>query len=643
MKRLDPRLRRLLRTQHDVQVLRNDLDHAVTRTQTLSPAEDGSYAHCPVDAGAVTKRCLVLRRSAELDASLARLEWNHVVGDIYSVDVPVAELETLSRDQNVEFVEAGRSFAPMLDGSLPETRADLVHAGTGGRCPFTGRGVIVGIIDSGLDYRLDDFRNADGSTRVAFLWDQCLKVQAGEPQPKEFSYGVEYDSAAIDAALRGEAVLRHEFAPGGHGTHVAGTAVGNGRSADLDFPVGQYVGGAPDATIVFVKPESADSDATFTDSTHVADAISYVYAKADQLKLPCVINMSLGQNGGSHDAESLVERAIDELLQVPGRAFVAAAGNERTWRGHSSGVLARGESRCLRWKAGGEIPWPAFGGAPLPPGELGDFSANEMEIWSSSRDRFRVRVHAPGGDRTAWVEPGQSELGTLANGNRVFIDSERFAVLNGEARIYVEVDTGVVETVEAGEWLVEIEALEIGDGRFDAYIERDFRLHIVPLTNGQQVQNFFADQSFFVGGDFDPVQSLGTPATSRRVIAVANYDHAIQEPNASSSRGPTRDGRRKPEVCAPGTHIISSNAHAGEVLADGSVRPARIPMSGTSMAAPHVAGIVALLLQREPTLTALQLQKMLAASAKPASELSCFEVDWGFGRVDAEAAIELLD
>ena len=643
MKRLDPRLRRLVQTQENVGILRQDLQNAITISKTVSPAEDGSYAAAEVQPDEISKRCLVVQRCREIPEPYSELQWNRVVGDIYSVEVPLPLLKDLSDLEGVEFVEAGRSFVPLLDTSVPETRADLVHAGGGSRPPFTGTDVVVGIIDSGLDFHLPDFRKPDDSTRVAFLWDQSLTPQGGEVNPKDFAYGVEYDGLAIDAALAGAGNVRHEFAAGGHGTHVAGIAVGNGRSHDATFPAGSHVGSAPEATIVFVKPDSGDQDSTFTDSTNVADAISYVFGKADELGLPCVVNMSLGQNGGSHDGESIVERAIDELLQVPGRAFVSAAGNEHTWRGHASGTLDTGDTRLLHWKAGGEIPWPAFNGNPLPVGQFGDFSANEMEIWSSSRDRFRVRVQAPDGDVTSWAEAGDSQLETLSNGNRVFVDSERFTVLNGDARVYVEVAPGNANLVEKGEWLVEIEALDVRDGRFDAYIERDFRLHIIRLTNGQQVQNFFADQSFFVGADFDAVQSLGTPGTSRRSIAVANYDHNVQAPNSSSSRGPTRDGRPKPEVAAPGTGIVSSNAHGGEAAADGTVRPMRIPMSGTSMSAPHVAGIVALLFEREPGLTAAQVQKILAASASVPNGVDPFDEAWGFGRVDAEAAVGMLD
>ena len=217
----------------------------------------------------------------------------------------------------------------------------------------------------------------------------------------------------------------------------------------------------------------------------------------------------------------------------------------------------------------------------------------------------------------------------MSSGDEVFIDSERFSILNGDARIYVEISPrgGFGQTLTTGTWHVEIEALAVAEGHYDAWIERDARDN----------RNMFADQSYF-NADFDGEMTLGTPATTRRGIAVANFDHEQIVPSDSSSRGRTRDGRAKPEVAAPGTNILSSNS-----LSQETGGPARLSMSGTSMAAPHVAGVAALLLEQDARLTGEQIKKLLSAAARDAAGVGpAFHNAWGYGVLDAQMGVNLL-
>jgi hypothetical protein len=457
-------------------------------------------------------------------SALAHLQWSKLVDDIYAVSVPLSQLAALAAAPEVVYVSAGHRITPDLVTSLPETRATLVHPPAGGAGSLTGRGVVVGIIDGGCDYSLDDFRQSPGGdTRIAFLWDQSLTPQGGEHSPAGFPHGVEYTSADINATLKAPdgtpPVVRHQFGVSSHGTHVMGIAAGNGSSADAMFPRATYVGAAPDATIIFVQPFLNDQPKTFTDSVHVAEAVTYIFQKATELRLPCVVNVSLGQNGGSHDGESLVERTFDRLLEDPGRAVVVAAGNEQVWRGHTAGMLASGQNRFLQWRVG-----------PTGLNATGsDRTLNEMEIWYSSRDRFAVHVIDPLGEWTPVVPANSGLLDlTLRSGNRVIIDSERFTVLNGDARISIEVSPGARPFVTPGVWWVCVTAEESVQGYFDAWIERDQRDQF----------NAFADQSTFDAQDFDPAKTLETVPV--RNLSGANWADVQGAKRARTARGQDR-------------------------------------------------------------------------------------------------------
>lgn len=618
---LDPRLRRLL---GEVRVP-VDLD--------LPPAELGPGFEASRDASAVDIPVVQVLVRVSGDPPLNAIPgsvWRQVADGIHVVELPVTALEVLAGLREVQYVEAARPLAPQLIDSLPEVRADRLHDAGPDRSALTGKGVVVGIIDEGIDFTLDDFVSPDGSTRLAFLWDQRLDPQGAEHPPTSLGFGVEYDAAALNAALASPNpfdAVRHRPRPMSHGTHVAGIAAGNGRTGDSSFPAGEFIGVAPDATIIFVQLRTSGEAGSFGDSPNAALAIRYIYDKASELGLPCVINMSLNQCCGGHDGSSLVEQTIDRLLEHGGRAFVHAAGNDHSWRNHSSATVAEGEEHVMRWTVGG--------GRPIEDGEVEpsgpDPTPNELEIWHSPGDTFAVRLVQPGGEATSVVEPGGAPTEhRFGDGNVAWMSAERFSPLNGDSRIYIDVQPGDAATVASGTWEVRVTGVGVRLGRLDAWLERDVR---VPA----------ARQSFFPDSDFDPETTLGIPATTRNGITVANYATTPLELSASSGRGRTRDGREKPEIVAPGTRILSSGALGGRTdEATGLVWPVRVAKSGTSMSAPHVAGVVALLLQRSPELTAPQIRKILMASARPVETQPPFDVGWGYGRLDAEAALREL-
>src|ERR1044071_935706 len=220
---LDPRLQRL--TVRD------------TPEAIADDARSGLFDTVQTPAGTLAiTRVLVLLATRQVPAILQPLAPAQVADRIYSVSAPIDQLDAIARDPGVVYVEGGRRLLPSLTTSVAATGADkLWHAPTG----LDGRGVVIGIIDYGLDFTLADFRDDAGKTRVAYLWDQSLIAAPGEQVPPDFPYGVEYDRAAIDTALADEqqgkdafARVRHRHDRASHGTHVTGIAAGNGRSAD---------------------------------------------------------------------------------------------------------------------------------------------------------------------------------------------------------------------------------------------------------------------------------------------------------------------------------------------------------------------------------------------------------------------------
>jgi subtilisin family serine protease len=269
----------------------------------------------------------------------------------------------------------------------------------------------------------------------------------------------------------------------------------------------------------------------------------------------------------------------------------------------------------------------------------GDASTNEVEIWYSNKSELNVRLSAPGGDEASgWIAPGDAAvLFAFPGGEQAVIASDRRTPWDGDSRISIQLGVGKRENgIRAGAWQIELEARKVGkedlrDGvRYDAWIERT-----IPNDAPPYMHSRFADY------DESEAITLTTPGTARRAITVAscNNDDPMAV-SASSGRGPTRDGRNKPEVTAPGEDIMSSRAGAGQ----GSPRAAaRTQLSGTSMSAPHVVGIVARLLSRHRYLYASEIRDLLVKSAAHADGAGAWGRDGGYGKVDAAKAMKLLE
>jgi protocatechuate 3,4-dioxygenase beta subunit/subtilisin family serine protease len=525
------------------------------------------------------------------------------VGNILSAQISPEAIERLEMHPNVQYVERG---APLGLKSTVEASKNVKIEVTSGPLTETGKGVIVGIIDWGCDFTHGDFRNENGS-RILYFWDQTATPGIVGRPPLGHSGGVEFNKEQLDRVLsQPNPFVALGIEPpdiGAHGTHVMGIAAGNGR----DFPSAGVHGIAPEADIIFVQPNTDDTNILggFGDSVNLAEAVKYIFDKASSLNKPAVINMSMGTNSGPHDGTTLVEQWIDRLLGQPGRAVVMALGNEHRQsliHTHSEGQLATGETTTLYWRARPQ-----------------DFTPNEIEIWYSSRDIFVVEVVLPDGELVPIVEPNNSAIFDVGHvGTRVYVSNELNSPLNGDNRINIIVLSPENIPTESGVWQLRLTSRLSREGTFDAWIERDSPASI----------------SSFIGGTYIRRKTLGSIQSARHAITVSNYDAETITLADSTSFGPTRDGRRAPVAAAPGVNILSARSRYQEAP-DPQERTPYVAYTGTSMSSPYTAGVVACMLQKNPSLTASQIKGILAANAKPAPGYTYeYRNDWGHGRVD---------
>ena len=563
-------------------------------------------------------------------------------GQIMQVQTRLNEIPKLADEEEVAYIEIAEALKPPTP-VLAELRPAapsfaLRRFGRASKHRY-GADVLVGIIDvQGFDFAHADFLDDKGKSRFVRIWDQGGDARTSPEKKGQFSYGAEFRQEHLNAAIKAAPKLglpatdiekQSQMIEGAHATHVASIAAGNRgicRKAQIA------------GVLISLPQQEQDRRVSFYDSSRLADAIDYLLQLGVELKKPVVINVSLATNGHAHDGSAAVTRWIDAALTMPGRAVVVAAGNSGQERGetesdigfitgriHSSGTIpAAGLERDLEWVVVGN--------------GIMDVSENELEIWFSAQDRLAVSVRPPGHDWIGPIEPREYiENRVIAEGTVLSVYNEVYHPANGlnYISLYLSPFFSATEVVgvPAGTWQVRLHAREIRDGRFHAWIERDDpqQLGRVAEREAWAFPSFFTETTLV---DDTTVSSLGC---ANRAITVANLDEGQNRVNISSSQGPTRDGREKPDVAAPGTNIVAAKGFADEA-------DEWLAMTGTSMASPFVTGIVGLMLARKPRLTAAQIEAILRRTAKPLPGKSfAWTNDAGFGVLDPEACLEEIE
>jgi subtilisin family serine protease len=528
---------------------------------------------------------------------------------LHTAFVTPAALPGLLALPGVAAVHGSPRLEPELDASVPTTGAPLLRGGGPDFPGLNGAGVLVGIVDSGVDLDHGDFRDASGGTRIVSLWDQTTP---GTP-PAGHAYGSEWSAAQIDAGLC------PQTDGDGHGTHVLGIAAGDGSQTGGGVPAFTFAGLAPRADLVVVK--------TDYDAASIVDGVRYVFERAAARGQPAVVNLSVGTQEGPHDGTSDLEAGLTALTG-PGRIVVKSAGNDRGSGRHAE-VLATPGGASVTFFASGSVPGGFF----------------VVDGWYAGSERLRARVTTPNGTVFGPVAAGEENAAppgvATANGT-VHLAHDSLVTGVRNVRLAVQIASG--QNV-SGTWTVTFLADQLGPANGEVDLWRSAAAPGVSLA--------------FVAGNQSGEELISEPGNAAGVITVASWatrqgwtacnGAAVAGGGAApgllsafSSPGPTRDGRPKPDLAAPGEYVLSATsfdlprecppAPAATTLAADDMN--HVALRGTSMAAPHVTGAVALLLAKRGALTPAQVTAHLAAEAMAdAFTGAVWNADWGAGKL----------
>ncbi len=496
-----------------------------------------------------------------------------LMGNYAILTVPESRLNSISQLSEVEYIEKPKRLYFALNqgkraSCIPEVQVESPY--------LKGEGVIVGIIDSGIDYFHNDFRKEDGSTRILALWDQTV---APDPEkgwnPPQGSYlGTEFTKEKINQALEEKTrAAAYEIVPSrdlsGHGTAVAGIAAGNGRESR-----GTYRGVAPESSLLVVKLGNPGPN-SFPKTTELMRALNYVIKKALELEMPVSINLSFGNTYGSHTGTSLIETYINNISNIWKNVICIGSGNEGAAGGHVGGKLTRRRDVEL----------------VVSPYE----DAFSVQIWKNYTDEIGIMVIAPNGEELAITKNISLPFRASLLGVELLIYYGEPSPYSGDQEIYIDF-LPKDQYITSGIWKIRLEPVQIVEGSYRLYL---------PSENSLQTGTRFllptSDMSFTI------------PSTAANAITVGAYNSLYESYADFSGRGYVgMEGMSKPDLVAPGVNIMSTKSQGRYES-----------VTGTSFATPFVTGGAALLMEwgivrgNDPFLYGEKVKAYLRKGARP--------------------------